>query len=182
MLEITIPAAEQWDERDKVFVYTKEQTLRLEHSLVSLSKWEEKWNKAFISNKQKTREETLYYIRCMTITQNVPEEVYKYIPDNILAEIHEYIDAPMTATHFPDNGVSKKGTQKEAFTAEVIYYYMISYGIPVEFQKWHLNKLLTLIRVFDHKNSPPKKMGREALLSRNKALNEARRKQLNSKG
>ena len=182
MLQITIPSAELWNEQKQEFVYTKEQTLQLEHSLVSLSKWESKWNKPFLSiNKKdaKTWEETLDYIKCMTITQNVKPEVYLFLTAENIKAINDYIDAPMTATTFREDP-NKHG--REIVTAEIIYYWMIALNIPFECQKWHLNKLLTLIKVCNIKNSPSKKMSRKELLSRNRSLNAARRKALNSKG
>lgn len=180
MLQITIPATEQWDEQKQEFVYTKGQTLRLEHSLVSLSKWESKWNKAFLTNKEKTNEETLDYVRCMTITQNVSPDVYKCLTLTNIKEINEYISAPMTATYFSNE--QQGGINRETITSELIYYWMIALNIPFECQKWHLNRLLTLIKVCNIKNTPPKKMSRREVMSRNAALNAARRKQFNSKG
>ncbi len=180
MLEIVIPEKELWDEAKEEFTHTKAQTLRMEHSLVSLSKWESKWKKAFLSKKEKTYEETIDYIRCMTVTQNVDPDVYKYLSAENIKQINEYINDPMTATTFSEN--KQSGGNHETLTAEVIYYYMIASNIPFECQKWHLNKLLTLIRVCSIKNQPPKKMGREELLKRNNALNAARRKKFNTKG
>lgn len=180
MLRITIPAVEQWDEIKQEFVSTKEQTLSLEHSLVSLSKWESKWCKAFLTKKEKILEETLDYIKFMTITKNVDPEVYNYLTNRNIIEINEYIEAPMTATYFSDEKTSK--TNRELITAEVIYYWMIALNIPFECQKWHLNRLLALIKVCNIKNQPPKKRGKKEIMSRNNALNAARRKQLNTKG
>ncbi len=180
MLRITIPAGEQWDEAKQEFIYTKEQTLSLEHSLVSLSKWESKWCKAFLTKQEKTFEETLDYIKCMTLTQNVDPEVYNYLTNGNIKEINEYIEAPMTATYFSDEKTSK--TSREQVTAELIYYWMIALNIPFECQKWHLNRLLTLIKVCNIKNQPPKKRSKKDIMSRNAALNAARRKQLNTKG
>ena len=180
MLEIVIPEKELWDESKEEFTHTKAQTLRMEHSLVSLSKWESKWKKAFLSKKEKTYEETIDYIRCMTVTQNVDPDVYKYLSAENIKQINEYINDPMTATTFSEN--KQTGGNHEILTAEVIYYYMIASNIPFECQKWHLNKLLTLIRVCSIKNQPPKKMGREELLKRNNAVNAARRKKFNTKG
>jgi len=180
MLQITIPAVEQWDERKQEFVTTKEQTLQLEHSLVSLSKWESKWCKAFLTKQEKTIEETLDYIKCMTITQNVNPEVYNYLTNKNIDEINKYIEAPMTATYFSDDKIVK--TSREQITAELIYYWMIALNIPFECQKWHLNRLLTLIRVCNIKNQPPKKRSKKEIMSRNAALNAARRKQLNTRG
>ncbi len=180
MLQITIPAVEQWDERKQEFVTTKEQTLQLEHSLVSISKWESKWCKAFLTKQEKTIEETLDYIKCMTITQNVDPEVYNYLTNENIEEINKYIEAPMTATYFSDDKTAKPS--REQITAELIYYWMIALNIPFECQKWHLNRLLTLIRVCNIKNQPLKKRSRKEIMSRNAALNAARRKQLNTKG
>lgn len=180
MLEITIPATEQWDEVTEQFVSTKEQRLQLEHSLVSLSKWESKWCKSFLYTKEKTFEETLDYIRCMTITPNVAPEVYKCLTKENIKVINDYIGAPMTATYFNDSGKGRGG--REQVTSELIYYWMIALNIPFECQKWHLNRLLTLIRVCNIKNQPPKKMSRSAIMNRNAALNAARRKQLGTTG
>lgn len=180
MLRITIPKQELWDERKSEFVYTKEQTLSLEHSLVSLSKWESKWCKAFLGKQNKTYEETIDYIKCMTLTQNVDPEVYNWLTAENIQQVNSYIEAPMTATYLSED---KKGsTSRETITAELIYYWMISYNIPVEFQKWHLNRLLTLIRVCDRKNNPPKKMSQRELMARNRALNASRRKKYGTRG
>ena len=180
MLKITIPGQELWDEGKEEFVSTKGTTLQLEHSLVSLSKWESKWCKPFLSKQEKTTEETIDYIRCMTLTQNVDPEVYNFLTDDNIRDVNAYIEAPMTATWFSNSNTGKQN--REQITAELVYYWMIALNIPFECQKWHLNRLLTLIRVCEVKNSPPKKMSRRELLNRNAALNAARRKQLNSKG
>lgn len=180
MLKITIPATELWDESKQEFIYVKEQTLTLEHSLVSMSKWESKWCKPFLSKVDKTYEETIDYIKCMTLTQNVKPEVYECLTKKLVDEIYDYIQAPMTATTFAEDKNGKKG--REQVTAELVYYWMIALNIPFECQKWHLNRLLTLVRVCNIKNQPAKKMSQRAIMSRNAALNEARRKQLNTKG
>lgn len=181
MLSIVVPLSnEEWDEEKQEFVEPKKQTLQLEHSLISLSKWESKWCKPFFSKIAKTDEETLDYIKCMTITQNVSPEVYNHLTPNNIEEINKYIEAPMTATTFSDDRSNKQN--REIVTAELIYYWMISLQIPPEYQKWHLNKLLTLIRVCNVKNAPPRKMSKREIMSRNAQLNAARRKQLNSKG
>ena len=180
MLQITIPGIELWDESREIFTQTKEQTLQLEHSLVSLSKWESKWGKVFLSKQEKTYEETIDYIKCMTITQNVDPNVYNHLSKSIIDKITEYIEAPMTATYFSKEQSS--GNSREQVTSELIYYWMIALNIPFECQKWHLNRLLTLIRVCNIKNQPPKKMSKRAIMSRNAALNAARRKQLNTRG
>ena len=179
MLTITIPAMELFNDITQEFIETKAQTIQLEHSLVSISKWESKWNKPFLANNDKSIAETLDYIRCMTITQNVNPDVYRRLSRSNIEDINNYIDAPMTATTFSDN---KSGRSREIVTSELIYYWMISLNIPMECQRLHLNRLLTLIRVCNVKNTPPKKMSRREIMNRNAALNAARRKQLNSKG
>lgn len=180
MLQITIPSVELWDDFKQEFVTTKEQTLQLEHSLVSLSKWESKWCKPFLSRENKTNEETIDYVRCMTITQNVNPEVYSHLTDENIIQINNYIDAPMTATVFSREESSKRN--REIVTSELIYFWMVSYNIPVKFEKWHLNRLLTLIRVCNIKNAPSKKRSRKETASSYAALNAARKKQLNTRG
>lgn len=179
MLKITIPETDLFDEATEEFIHVKEQTLQLEHSLVSLSKWESKWCKSFLFTKEKTLEETLDYIKCMTLTQNVSPYVYRCLTRENIQDINDYISAPMTATYFSDD---KSARGREIVTSELIYYWMIALSIPFECQKWHLNRLLTLIRVCNIKNQPPKKMSRSAIMSRNAALNAARRKQLGTNG
>ena len=181
MLRIVVPLSpEGWDEKKQEFVAPKTITLQLEHSLVSLSKWESKWCKAFLSSKEKTHEETMDYIKCMTLTQNVDPDVYNHLSNDNLKQINDYISAPMTATYISENG--KQGGSREIVTAELIYYWMIALQIPFKCEKWHLNRLLTLVKVCNIKNSPPKKMGKRALMSRNAQLNAARRKQIGSRG
>lgn len=181
MLEITIPGTEEWDEDKEEFITTKETTLRLEHSLVSLSKWESRWGKPFLDSEDKTIEETLDYIRCMTLTQNVDPNVYYGLTSENVKQVEAYILAPMTATTISRRN-NKTFGPKETITSELIYYWMIALNIPFECQKWHLNRLITLIEVCNIKNSPPKKLSRNELLMRNTELNAKRRKALNSKG
>lgn len=188
MLPVTIPAVpeiEMWDYSKEMFITkpaVKEQKLQLEHSLVSLSKWESKWCKPFLSEEQMTEEETIDYIKCMTLTQNVPQEVYNNIPNSVINEVSDYIAKPMTATWFSDDAKRGRKTNNEKVTAEVIYYWMISLNIPMKCEKWHLNRLLTLIRVCDIKNAPPKKMSKRSILNQNAALNAARKQKLNTHG
>ena len=181
MLQITIPSRELWDESKNEFIITKEQILQLEHSLISISKWESKWQKAFLTKQEKTHEETIDYIKCMTLNQNVDPNVYNYLTNDNIRQINAYIDAPMTATYFSEEKEGRGG-RGEQITSELIYYWMIALQIPFECQKWHLNRLLTLVRVCNIKNQPPKKRSRREIMSRNAALNAARRKQLNTKG
>lgn len=180
MLQVVVPEREFFDEANQIFLNTKRETFHIEHSLVSLSKWESKWNVPFLDKTQKTTEQAIDYVRCMTITQNVNPEVYKCLTRQNLDEISNYIEAPMTATWFNDK--SERQSNKEIITAEIIYYWMIAHNIPMECQKWHLNRLLTLIRVCSAKNAPAKKMNRREMLDQRRALNESRRKQINSKG
>ena len=179
MLKITIPSIELFDEAREEFVSTKEQTLQLEHSLVSLSKWESKWHKPFLTKEDKTYEESIDYIRCMTITQNVDDNVYLYMSNDIVRQVSDYIEEKMTATTFAKD--NRPGT-RETITSELIYYWMIALNIPFECQKWHLNRLLTLINICNIKNSPPKKMSKKETLRRNAELNAARRAKLNTGG
>lgn len=181
MLQITIPISpEGWDERKEEFVDAKTVTLQLEHSLVSISKWESKWHKPFLSKDEKTAEETIDYIKCMTLTQNVKPDVYEYLTGENIRDINAYIEDPKTATTFSNDRSS--GPNREIITSEVIYYWMVALNIPFECQKWHLNRLLTLIRVCNVKNNPGKKMNKKELLSKYDAINKANRKRFNTKG
>ena len=180
MLQITIPGVDLWDEKREEFITIKGQTLQLEHSLVSLSKWESKWHKAFLSKAEKTTEETIDYIKCMTLTQNVNPDIYNYLTSDNIIEINKYIENPMTATYFSEDKNSK--SSREIITSELIYYWMIALNIPVKFEKWHLNRLLTLIRVCNIKNAPPKKMKRSQIHQQNHSLNAARRAAYHSRG
>lgn len=185
MIQITIPKIELYDEKTELFEYPVEKpiTLQLEHSLISIQKWESKWHKPFLSEGKKTTEETLDYIRCMTLTPNVDPNVYKYIPETEMKRVSEYIDNPMTATWFGSNNQpGSSSPKKEIITAEVIYYWMISFNIPTEYRKWHLNQLITLIRVLSAKNAPKKKRSQKDILAENKRINAARRAKLKSKG
>lgn len=179
MLTIKIPDREWFNDATQEFITVKGTTLQLEHSLVSLSKWEAKWHVPFLSKDEKTLEQTLDYIRCMTITQNVNPMVYEQLSEENVDDINKYINTSMTATTF--NNMDNKSS-REIITSELIYYWMIALNIPMECQKWHLNRLLTLIRVCNAKNAPPKKMSARDIMSRNSALNAARRKKYNTKG
>lgn len=179
MLKITIPVRELWDEKNEEFIVTKGATLSLEHSLVSVAKWESKWKKPFLGA-ERTKEETIDYIRCMTVSQNVDPDVYKNITPDLQKKIFDYVNDPMTATTFTESP-NKPRTRKK-ITNELIYYWMISLNIPLECQKWHLNRLLTLIRVCELKNAPSKKMGKKSVMSQNSAINAQRRKANHSKG
>jgi len=191
MLTIFIPKQTQrlFDERTETFIYNgleKDVTIVLEHSLVSISKWESKWHKPFLSNDEinnkKTNEELVDYVKCMTITQNVDEKAYLYLTKADYEKINAYIGNPMTATTFNINKNSENNTRKkETITSELIYYWMFSNQIPKECEKWNVNRLMTLLRVFAVKNDNGK-MGKKDVYKQNKALNAARRAKMHSKG
>ena len=181
MLQITVPISpEGWDEERQEFVDPQVKTLQLEHSLVSISKWESKWHKAFLSKKDKTEEEIFDYIKCMTLTQNVDPSVYDHLTVDNVNQIKAYIEDPMTATVINTNSSDK--SNKETVTSELIYYWMIALNIPSEYQKWHINRLLKLIEVCNVKNSPPKKRSKSDIMRSNAALKAARRKQRGTRG
>lgn len=180
MLRIVVPEGEMFNEETQEFITIKEQQLQLEHSLVSLSKWESKWHKPFLGKEEKSFEETIDYIRCMTLNPNVDPNTYLFLSKENIRKINDYIGDSMTATTF--NDVNNKGRSREIITSELIYYWMVSFNIPFECQKWHINRLITLIRICNIKNQSPKKMSKGEIMSRNAALNAARRKQLKSKG
>ena len=183
MLQLTIPAGEMFDESTSEFITVKEYNLQLEHSLVSLSKWESKWHKPFLDylvNEKLTFDQTIDYIKFMTLTKNVDPNCYMFLTESNIEAIKEYISNPMTATTFSKEPAG--GKSGEIITNEILYYDMVALNIPFECEKWHLNRLMTLIKVCNIKQQPPKKMGRGDIMRNNAALNAARRKQHRTKG
>lgn len=181
MLKLEVPVgAELWDEVKKEFIPPETFVLELEHSLDSISKWESKWRKAFFSKSKKNDEETLDYLKCMTITENVDSAIYNLLTAEHYKQIEEYIKEPMTAVYFRDEQ-SKRGSS-DTVTSELICYWMISLNIPTEYSRWHLNRLLALIKVCNIKNSKPRKRSPKEIMRENTALNMARRKQFNTRG
>lgn len=179
-LTINVKQKEFYDPKANRFITVKAQKLVLEHSLLSISKWEMKWHKAYLSKEVKTEEENLDYIRCMCIIEpSDPNVFYALTYENVKA-ISDYISDPMTATTFSKKD---KRPSREIITNELIYFWMSSFGIPFDpCQKWHLNRLLTLIEVASIKNQPPKKMGKKDILKQNAALNAQRRAKYGTKG
>ena len=186
-LTVTVPDLELFVPPDR-FINIKGTTFKIEHSLVAIAKWEAKWHVPFLDDKiEKTNEMMVDYIKCMTITQNVNPEIYNHLPEEVLKEINNYIDNPMTATWFNENDEFGKPRSRrgEVVTSELVYYWMIAQNIPPEYDKWHFNRLMTLIRVCSEKNSQAqngKKMSKRNILNQNRALNAARRKAIGSKG
>ena len=180
MLELNIPEREVFDETKNEFIRTKPVSLKLEHSLVSISKWESIYEKPFLDGKDKSIEETKVYIKCMTITQNIDPLVYEVMSSDEFKQIENYLNKKMTATVIKEIDTTKKTSQ--FVTSELIYYWMVALSIPLECQKWHINRLITLIKICEEKNKPPKKMARSVRNKHNSALNAARRNRIGSSG
>jgi hypothetical protein len=182
MLKLTVPASEYFDDRTQMFINTPEQSLELEHSLYTISKWESKWKKAFLKDREKTQEEMYDYIRCMIMTPNVDSSVFMTLLNNreLNQKITDYINDKMSATYLNNDG--KKEVGGDVVTSELIYYWMVALQIPFECQHWHLNRLLTLIQVCNIKNNPnKKKMSKGDLLRQHAELNAKRRAQYASR-
>ena len=180
MLKIVVPGAEFFNEEKQEFVTIGDIELRFEHSLVSLSKWESIWEVPFLTDRDKSDEETASYIKLMCLDSNVSDEVFNRLSNDNIKAIDEYISKKHTATWFREDDKPKKSP--ETITSELIYYWMVAMNIPFECETWHLNRLMTLIRVYNLKNSPEKKMSRADILARNRRLNAERRRQHNTKG
>ena len=179
-ITVTIPERDFYDPRVGRFRVTRKTVVTLEHSLISISKWESKWHKPYLSKEPKTEEESIDYLRCMCITQNVDPNVFYAIDAKIAKEISDYIANPMTATTIRRH---EQKPSREIVTSELIYYWMTQFGIPFDpCEKWHFNRLMMLIEVAGIKNSPPKKMGKKDMLSQRSALNAQRRARYNTRG
>lgn len=181
MLVLDIPETELFDEENDKFVYIKKQTIKLEHSLISISKWESKWQKPFLSKENKTKEQILDYIRCMLLSPSHDKNVLLGLSTDDINKIMEYIDSPMTATIVTFFENNKPRGKEETVTSELIYYWMIAAGIPFECEKWHINRLFALLKICSAKNAPKKKMSKEMMRSQ-AALNAKRRANLKSRG
>lgn len=184
MLEVIIPDQNGlYDEDNNRFVSIKGAKLELEHSLVSLQKWESIWHKPFLDKKEKTYDEIVSYLRCMTVSSDVTDQnIYYFISPDDLKRVIDYMNDSMTATWFSDGGNAPGMHKNDVVTAEVIYYWMITLNIPSEYRYWHLNQLLTLIKTVSLKNAPDKKMSKSEERAQRHALNKARRAKYKSKG
>lgn len=180
MIEIFVKGIRLWDEQKEEFIISKDTKLQLEHSLLSLSKWEAKHHKAYLSKKVKiTNEEQIDYLRCMTINKNVDPNIYYCMTSDQIKQIGAYINDTNTATVIRQ---SNKTPNNEIITSELIYYWMISYNIPFECEKWHLNRLITLIQICSIKNQPPKKRSKNAIVNDYAKLNAERRARMRTAG
>lgn len=177
---IVVEKRRLWDERVERFIEIPGITFTIEHSLISISIWESKWKKPFL-NKEHTNEELISYIEAMCMTKGVDTKAFQYLPVKTVKEIAEYISDPMSATTILRLDNDKRG-QSRNLTSELIYYYMFSFGIPKECEKWHINRLIKLIEVFNEMNKPPKKMSPEAQARMYSRLNDQRRARLHSRG
>ena len=181
MLIIEVPMTKElYDEKTQTFIPPELFTLELEHSLVSVSKWEAREEKPFLGKEEKTTEQTLAYIRDMVLTPDVPEEVFKNFTEDNMSAVNDHISAKMTATWFRDLEPRRPNT--EIITAELIYYWMVSLQIPFEAQHWHLNRLITLVRVINEKNKPSKKMSRKSAAQQQREINAQRRARYGTRG
>lgn len=180
MLKIIVPGIELFDDERQVFITEDESVLELEHSLVSLSKWEETWEKPFLGDAKKTPEEILGYVQAMCVTPDVSPEVFRRLTEENVQAINNYVDAKMTATWF--SSATGSAPSREIITSEIIYHWMFALKVPMECQNWHLSKLFTLIKVINEKRNPPKKMTQREIMEQNRRLNAQRRAELKTSG
>ena len=177
--QIYVAGAELYDNAKSMFIDVKPQTLVLEHSLISLSKWEAKHHQMWLEKNDKTGTDLLDYIRCMTINNNVPDVTYYALTEQNFKDILDYMEDPMTASSVFE---PPRKSRSEPVSSELIYYWMIQYGIPFECEKWHLNRLLMLIKICSKKSSTPSKADKKAMDQRRAAINAQRRAKSGAKG
>ena len=187
MLSITIPKLELFDSKNNIFVNQDEVTIELEHSLVALARWESKWEKPFLGPDQKTEEETIDYVRCMTMTSDVSPEIYHRLNQGHFKQINEYIDAKMSATWFSEPRSASTGNapvkrSRETITAEIIYHWIVALNLDWQVQDWHLNRLFTLIKVCNQKNSPEKKRPKRDMVAERQRINAERKAAMETRG
>jgi hypothetical protein len=180
MLTIVVHGDEYFDEATQEFLTQGDVTVDLEHSLVSLSKWESITEKPFLVAGEKTTEEIYEYIKCMCLTPNIAPEIFSRLSQTNLEQVNNYIEAKMTATWFFEPKAGPKST--EVVTSELIYYWLVTFNIPFECETWHLNRLFTLIKVCNLKNGKPKKMSRSDAVAMQRELNARRKAQLGTTG
>src|SRR4051812_22620176 len=180
MLTITVGGTDIYNEETQSFSSQGGVELQLEHSLISLSKWESEFEKPFLGKSEKTGDDVLAYIRCMLLTKNPPEDFLQNLSKENLETIHKYIDRKMSATWFSEQPGAPRSS--EVITSELIYYWMTVFTIPFECENWHLNRLFTLIRICNLKQAKPKKMSRAQIAARNRELNAQRKAQLGTRG
>lgn len=180
MLKLTIPSRELYDEVEQCFIPQEEFTLELEHSLVSLSKWESFTLKPFLTNEGKTEKELEKYMEFMILSANYPEDWYRRLSEEQLLQISEYIESPQTATTFGE--MPKKTGRNEIITSELIYYWLVTFQISFEVENWHLNRLFALVRICNVKQQKPTPKSKTEVARHYRELNEKRRAQANSKG
>lgn len=182
MLKIIVLGGEFYDEKSEEFVYSEDVVLELEHSLVSLSKWESKFRKPFLGIEEKTDEEVIGYIEAMTLSGNFTQDIAQRLTTDQVTSINEYIASPESATTFSEAATRGGRGRSEVITSELIYYWMTVYNVPFECENWHLNRLFALLRICNIKNSKEKKMSRNAAAAQQRSLNAQRRAQLGTSG
>ncbi len=183
MLIVDVAGCELFDESTSEFITVRPCKLHLEHSLISLSKWESKWRKPYLDDRTpRTLPEFIDYVRCMTVNSGVDPNTYRALSRKNISEIQTYINDKQTATWF-SKAQSKSGvTHGRIITSELIYYWMIAYNIPADYRKWHLSRLLTLIEVCNAENAPKNSMSRSEMANQRRALNAQRKASLKTTG
>ena len=171
VLDLYIPGKEFWNSELQEFIYTKDITLHLKHSLVSLTRWEQHYKRRFLDNGPKNEEEYRFYIQCMTLNKDVDPLVYTVLQEDDIKKVTDYLHDSMTATTLPKQNNNRSNSEK--LSSELIYYYMTALNIPFECEKWFLNNLIILISIASIKNNPQEKKSKPSWSSI-RALNAER--------
>ena len=180
MLTIIIEGDELFNDETQTFESIGDIVVDLEHSLLSLSKWESIHKKPFLGPGEKTPEEIFDYLKAMVVTPNLDPDVLHHCSQRNLNRIKEYINSSESATTF--GSMPERRGPGEIITSELIYYWMVAFNIPFECERWHLNRLFALVKICNIKNSKPKKMSRHEMAQRNRELNAKRKAELGTTG
>lgn len=157
---------ELFDEETNTFLHPVGKKLHLEHSLLSISKWEAEWEIPFL-NTDKTSEQSLSYIKCCVLDDDFDELLLNTLSDKNILDFNAYLSKGMTAKKIIDlrsslsqKRKSRRPASQKALTSEDIYYSMIQFHVWKECEEWPLQRLLSLLQLCSLKSNSTGEMSK----------------------